>query len=107
VSDRRHETEDKAIALAYRLFHDGEENALFREEREAIEAHNDARVVFDRCAQSLRRVKQRIQERRTWFAARALEALGLPTPDPSFDEAWAYSDYPRVVLCVRRKEVQR
>jgi hypothetical protein len=107
VSERRHETEDKAVALAYRLFHDGEENALFREEREAIEAHKNAQGALDRCAKNLWDVQRRTRERRTWFAANALEALGLPAPDPSFDEAWAYSDYPRVVLCVRRKEVQR
>jgi len=100
---RRYATRDPRTYLAYRLFRDGEEQALFREQAAAREALEVARIAHERAQERMAAADQQKRERRDWFAREVLRAAGQPEHDRSFEEAITYTSGGEVVVAVGPK----
>lgn len=104
MSDQRRtiHTLDPGVLLAFRCFR-REEDDMWRAAQAAKEALCAARVAHERATEACAKAEEAVRERRDWWARRALEVLGEPAPDPSFEEAFAYDECGGVVIAVRKK----
>jgi len=105
VSDcGRYRSTDPLLLFAYRCF-GAEERAMQREAQAQRAVCEAARIAHERAEEALSKAEKAGHDRRDWWARNALRALGLPAPDMSFDEMFAYQDDDEVVIVVRRKKV--
>ena len=102
--DRYHRTREPLALIAQRRFEAGEEERLWKVERDALEAAEKARVAHERAQLDLQAASTKVRDARHWNAVALLSALGLPVPDRmGSEEAWAYLDCDEVVIGIRKK----